>query len=340
MLYIEKGHSVNRVLGLIGLSRSSFYYRPSRGASGRKASGRTWSAEHGWVDDRQVISQITDLLAHPFVDYGYRKVWHYLRQRGYRINHKKIARLMRENHLMLPRRRANEGKRYVLDTVPRITGPGSYLEMDIKVIYIRGANRNAYQLSIIDLFDRRCRGFRIGYSMRKAQVICLIKEVLAKSGIGANFSIRTDNGAQFIAKMLRDFLAEAGILHEFIRPATPQQNGHIEAFHSVMQRAVIERFEFDSLDELISTMTEFIRFYNEERLHSATLFLPPEHFLQAWNMGRIGFRESEKGKMTYFFKGEKAFGAPSSSEAICGSLHNSCNISINLKEDFKPVSSF
>lgn len=307
MKYLDQGHGVNQVLSLAGISKSSFYYRSSDGHSGRKPSTRTYHYLLGWVNNSLVTDEITKLISQPYVDYGCVKVTEYLKQNHYHINHKKVERLMREEGLLLPSRRNGSGREYVKITVPEPGEPLEHLEMDIKVIYVQGENRNAYQLSVVDLFHRECLGFRLGYTMRKTEVVSLIGEILEKyqmsrRGDSPVFSIRTDNGAQFISRVVRDYMGSSNILQEFTRPATPQQNGHIEAFHSVMEKALIRRYEFDSLDHLRYHMTLFMAFYNNERLHSALCYRPPLKFLKLWQEGKIGRKRNSKGRLINFFK--------------------------------------
>lgn len=309
--FIQQGHPVNSVLGLLKLSKSSYYYQPKTGKPGRKPSSRTYHWKMGWVENHVVVREILDLLEEPYVDYGYIKVTEYLKQKGYRINRKKVARLMREQRLMLPRKRASiEGRNFAKYTVPEPSGPFEYLELDIKVIYVRGDNRNAYLLSAIDLFHREVLGYRLGYSMRKQQVISLMSQIGRQlRSLGQRdsqdipmFRIRTDNGSQFIAKLVREYLGKENIFQEFIRPATPQQNGHIEAFHSVLQRALIDRYEFNSFLELDQDIQKFMDFYNQDRIHSALCYRSPVKFLEIWKQGRIKRKRDNKNRLIFFFE--------------------------------------
>ena len=57
--------------------------------------------------------------------------------------------------------------------------------------------------------------------------------------------------------------------HERIHPATPQEDGHIEAMNSIIGRELIRRFEFDSLEDAKNIIDRYMMFYNSERIHSA-----------------------------------------------------------------------
>jgi putative transposase len=90
--------------------------------------------------------------------------------------------------------------------------------------------------------------------------------------------MRSDNGTQFICKTVEDFLSMMNIPHERIHPATPKEDAHIESFNSILEileREVIRRFEFDSIEEAESTVRRFVDFYNNERLHTAIGYITP-----------------------------------------------------------------
>ena len=101
--FIDQGHGIKSVLDNCSLSRSSYYYRPKQGGDkkGVPKSKYTMTQKGEYVCNDQVVKQIEELLSREFVDYGYIKVTHWLRQEyGYIINPKKVYRLMRENGLL------------------------------------------------------------------------------------------------------------------------------------------------------------------------------------------------------------------------------------------------
>ena len=89
-------------------------------------------------------------------------------------------------------------------------------------------------------------------------------------------SLRNDNGPQFIARAVRQFLKDKGILQEFSHVATPQDNAYIEALHSNLQREVIDRFEFDSIYHAQMIIERYYKWYNEKRRHGSLSGRTPE----------------------------------------------------------------
>ena len=89
-------------------------------------------------------------------------------------------------------------------------------------------------------------------------------------------SLRNDNGSQFIATAVRQFLKEKGISQEFSHVATPEDNAYIEALHSNLQREVIDRFEFDSIYHAQMIIDRYYKWYNEKRRHGSLKGKTPE----------------------------------------------------------------
>ena len=94
--------------------------------------------------------------------------------------------------------------------------------------------------------------------------------------------IRNDNGTQLICRRVEDMLAFMNIAHERIHPATPKEDAHIESFNSILEKEVIRRFEFDSFTHAEQTISRFIGFYNNERLHSGVGYYTPRQAYLKW----------------------------------------------------------
>lgn len=93
-------------------------------------------------------------------------------------------------------------------------------------------------------------------------------------------SLRNDNGSQFSAGAVRSSLKEKEILQEFSHVATPEYNAYIEAFHSNLQREVIDRFEFDSIYHAQMIIDRYYKWYNEQRRHGSLRGQTPQ---TVWN---------------------------------------------------------
>lgn len=281
--FIEQGYAVGKVLQAAGVSPSCFYYRPAAagGHKGNRPSAYTLTRSGLCVANSVLVDDIKSLLQMEFVDYGYLKVTHWLRRRrDYVINPKKVYRLMQQHGLLNPKRRPKlSRRRWVSDWLPQPDQPFACLECDIKYIYIHHLRRNALLLSILDVDSRWLLKWSLAFSIRKQQVVDLFTSILELYPMPLQVWVRNDNGPQFVAFMLREFLAEVGIIQEFTRPATPQQNGHIESYHSIIENVICSRFELHSLAETILLFQRWEQFYNKERLHAGIGYCSPYEYL-------------------------------------------------------------
>lgn len=282
--FIESGHPKNAVLSAVGISRSSYYYKPVEFPKrrGMAKSEYTESSKGEKIPNGRVVSEIEGLLGMEFVDYGYLKVTHWLRQeKEYIINPKKVYRLMSENQLLNKRIPRKKGKRnWVRELVPPAKKAFDYLEFDIKYFHVAGKNRNALLLSVIDVHSRWLMGHYMAWTIRHPQVVKLFKQIFETYPLPVHFFVRNDNGSQFIAEKVREYFAERGVTQEFCKPATPEQNAHIESYHSIQESVICKKFEFESLEEARQTLNRFVYFYNFERIHSGCNFYNPYNQLR------------------------------------------------------------
>lgn len=281
---IGAGIAKSLVLRLCQISRSSFYYKPQDGhrQAGRVCSTTTIKRTGGYEPDTQVVEDIKALLAQEFVDYGYYKTTIYLRQtKQYLINPKKVYRLMNEHGLLnLTSRAYNTTKRqWVKELVPNPETEFTYFEFDIKYIYVHARRAHAQVLTVLDVFSRWNMGQLIKWTMRKEDVVALFETLFETYSLPTQFYVRNDNGSQFVADVVQTYFRDRNVVQEFTKPATPEQNAHIESYHSILERAVCKRYEFESLAQAIETLNRFRDFYNLERIHSGLHYRSPYQFL-------------------------------------------------------------
>lgn len=269
------------LLQWLSMAKSVYYYRPKEGRLGAKCSSNTYKHDGSIESNEQVVDKIKTILSGEFVCYGYQNVSHILKQ-NYIINHKKVYRLMDESNLLLGKIIKTSGKRaFVKHRKITATKPMEYLCLDIKYVWVAGEKRNYYLLSIIDVYSRRIVRWVLQKSVRKMDVINLFRSLNNEYGI-KGVSIRNDNGSQFIANDVKQFLSSMEAKQEFTHIATPEENSYIEAFHSIVQKEVIDRFEFFSGYDARSTFQRYMIWYNMKRNHGRLGRITPE---QKWNHG-------------------------------------------------------
>ena len=250
-----------------------------------------WS--HQQIPNGEVVKEMEKNHSDPDLKYGYQCMTKYLQIIGYKINHKKVYRLMKNAGLLRQKQIATDSKDYVKYRVVIPERPLQVLEMDIKMIWIAQDRRHVFVLSIIDTFTRRVLHWSMGYHMQKSQVKDALRFVIVNHLQPAdllnkdlNLEFRNDNGPQFSAKAIREFMKENHIKQVFTHPYTPQENGHIESFHNILKTALGDA-PFWSFTELEQRLEVFYKKYNQERLHGSIAHLPPELFEKCWEKGYI-----------------------------------------------------
>lgn len=292
---MAQGLKRDKALGITGVSKNQFYHSPQGGKRGRKASRHTLQKYNGEVVKRSnsyVKDYMKGLFENPLTDYGYHRMTGELQLAGFYINHKKVYRLMRQARL-LRRPEEKSAKQYVQYRILCPEAPLRLMEMDIKQVWVEGLMRYAYVLTILDVFTRAVLHRRESFSMAQQQVQAaweqVMEEHLEPAGALAwelHIEIRSDNGPQFCANKLRQFLQNNYFVQTFTHPYTPQENGHVESFHAILARALRGEY-FKDLTALTTWLERFYLYYNYERIHGSTLKLPPVTFWQQWNLGNI-----------------------------------------------------
>lgn len=267
---MTKGISTRKLLCWSGLQPSSYYYRSSDKPKGIKPSTHSVTRDGEIFENQLVVNEIETTLHQEFCCYGYRNMTGELKEKGWIINHKKVYRLMKEHKLLYGGRiRPEPFKRdFIRFRTPGAEKPLQYLSMDIKYVHIHGWRRNVYLLTVMDIYSRKVLIHMLRQSIKKGDVLVMLSLMLLEYK-SEGMRIRNDNGSQFIATAVRQYLKEKGVLQEFSHVATPEDNAYIEALHSNLQREVMDRFEFDSIYHAQMVIDRYYQWYNERRRHGS-----------------------------------------------------------------------
>lgn len=288
------------------LTRHQIYYKPKPGKPGRKPSTTTLMLQEDQLitlDNQQVVDQMRKMQSDPDFRSGYKRMTAALMLMGYYIGRKKVQRLMKD-HGMLGTRTRRPARPYARYRIVTPEGPLQVLEMDIKHIWIESARRSAYILTVIDTFTRFALHWQVGFTMKSQQVQrawdAIIEQHLEPNqmlGWKVHIEIRSDNGPQFCANIVQEYFKENYLNQVFTHPYTPQENGHIESFHSILSDSLENSYW--SLEQLENRLETFYRNYNVNRVHSGSAYLPPQIFWKAWNAGLVN-RSLLKNKKVRF----------------------------------------
>jgi putative transposase len=275
------------VLGACGLSPSTYYYRAPCGMGqrhrGRKRTHQTADRTGVLHDDSAMMQAMERILSQEFACYGYKAMAAVLRREGFLINHKKLYWMMKESALLAKERTKPLVKRLLAQRGKvRPTRPFEHLQMDIKYVFINGEQAWAYLLTVIDAFSRCLPAQIFARSIRAHEVIALLNDHAPEWKTTERIRLRTDHGAQFIAKELAVTLEKLHIEHEFTHPGVPEENAFIESWHSIFQREVTDRYEFDTFEQAKHTIERHRYWYQFDRVHGSLKYKTPNEFLLAF----------------------------------------------------------
>ena len=271
---------------MVGMVHSSYYRIPSFGKKGNTPSKLTYHKHKGWVNQETVIASIKEILSNEFIDCGYRLMASYLKKEGYLINHKKLYRIMKEQGMLKLENRINRsgsGRKFVKFRKVKTSRPMECLEMDIKMVWIPSVGKNAYLLSIIDVHTRRILKDYFSFSIKQDKVIGFLSELFSEYQYPNNVVIRSDNGSQFIANNVREYLGLIGVQQEFTHIATPEENAHIEAYHGILKKEIFNRVDYRTFGQIEQILKRYVLFYNNTRLHGLLGRITP---IEKWNQDK------------------------------------------------------
>jgi transposase InsO family protein len=199
---------------------------------------------------------------------------------NYIINHKKVYRLMSENNLLLGKVIRSGGKReFVKFRKIAASYPMEHICLDIKYVWVNGQQCNYYLLTVLDVYSRKAIAQIFQKSIRKIDVINIFRRINITYGI-KGVTVRNDNGSQFIANDVKQFLKSVEAKQEFTHIATPEENSYIEAFHSIIDREVIQRYEFTGYYDAKLIFEAHLEWYNHYRKHGSIGRMTPQ---QKWD---------------------------------------------------------
>jgi putative transposase len=242
---------------LTGLNRKSHRYRHQR------------------KPPKKLIGRIRQLaMKHP--RFGYRRIWACLRREGTKVDLKKVYRLWKLEKLSLPKRRPRKPRaKPTVGIMPKAEKANQIWTYDF-VFDQSLSSKSLKMLTLIDEYTRECLAVEVGVSMTSEKVRGVLQRVCLEKGFPKQ--IRSDNGSEFIAQAVNDWLTENGVKSIFIEPGKPWQNGKGESFNGKLRDECLSREWFSSVREAQVVIEGWRKFYNEERPHSSLEYLTPMEF--------------------------------------------------------------
>lgn len=259
---LAAGYSFKLTCKVLGLPRSSFYYRPC-------------------ISPEELLLRDTiERIATEYPRYGYRRITAELRRRGYEINHKRVLRIMREENLLV------QVKRYCRTSIP---GVGSYpnLLKDLKVdypdqvwcgdiTYILVRNDFVYLAILMDVFTRAIRGWELSRSLDDSLTVRPLEKALQKGKPQIHHS---DHGVQYLSERYLLMLKEAGVEISMAGKGKAWENGYAERLIRTLKEEEVYLHEYEDLKDAYEHIGRFLEdVYMRRRVHSSLGYLTPAEF--------------------------------------------------------------
>ena len=226
------------------------------------------------TDASALIARIV-ALATRFGRYGYRRITALLRQEGWRVNHKRVERLWRQEGLRVPAKQPKRGRLWLAEGSlmrRRAERPRHVWSYDF--VFDRTAEGRPLRiLAIVDEYTRECLSLDVARRLRSDDVLARLAQLFVERGPPTY--LRSDNGPEFTATAVRDWLHRVGVTTLFIAPGSPWENGYGESFNGTRRDECLNRERFDTLLEAQVLIEGWRREYNQIRPHSALGYRPP-----------------------------------------------------------------
>jgi len=235
--------------------------------------------------DEQKLTEDIIRLATKYGRYGYKRITALLKVEGWHVNHKRVERIWRSEGLKVPSRHKKRGRLYLND--------GSCIRLrpcwkDHVWSYDFVADRlidgtKVRFLTLVDEYTRECLALRVGYNLKSHDVLDVLTDVFISRGLPDY--IRSDNGSEFTAKMLQDWLKRLDVKTAFITPGSPWENGYNESFNGRFRDEFLNQETFYTLEEA-RVLTDKWRYnYNHIRPHTSLGYKPPAPIAQIKDRG-------------------------------------------------------
>ncbi len=281
-----RGLTIERMAELGQVSRSGFYRFDEDGETGpdpdMDLSPQRRRPVAGDPDLRDAIQRI----ALQWPSYGRPRITRELRRRGWRVNAKKVYRLLREDNLLCVRKRkfvVTTTSNHGLHVYPNLaaemvlTGVDQLWRADIT--YIRLREEFVFLAVILDAFSRRVIGWALDRTMEDELTLTALRMAIQQRGVPPGLVHHSDRGSQYASNDYTGLLKANGIEISMSRKGNPWDNAQCESFIKTLKYEEVLRNEYRDLAEARASIVEFIeKIYNRKRLHSALGYLPPAEF--------------------------------------------------------------
>jgi putative transposase len=242
-------------------------------ALGQPRSSQRYAPQASEAEERLTESIVS--LATQYGRYGYRRITTLLQWDGWRVNHKRVERIWRQEGLKVPQKQPKRGRLWLNDSsCMRLRPEHPRHVWSYDFVADRTHNgRPLRMLTVIDEYTRECLAIRVGRRLTAEDVQECLTGLFCSRGMPKH--IRSDNGPEFTSYRIRRWLSELGTRTLFIEPGSPWENGYIESFNGKLRDELLNREIFYTLQEAQVLIERWRNQYNRRRPHSSLGNRPP-----------------------------------------------------------------
>ena len=236
-------------------------------------------------DDEERLTADLVELARRHGRLGYRKIAEMLRSTaGWIVNDKRVERIWRREGLKVPAKQSKQGRIWSADgSCIRLRAERPNHVWSYDFVEDRTHEGRKYRmLNLIDEFTHECLAIRVDRKLKSTDVIDLLSDQFILRGVPEH--IRSDNGPEFVAKAVQDWVRAVGAKTAYIERGSPWENGFIESFNARLRDELLDGEIFYSLAEARIVIESWRRHYNTVRPHGSLGYKPPapEVFIPAF----------------------------------------------------------
>lgn len=235
-------------------------------------------------DINSIESLILDVFNNHKGIYGYRRITTFIRiNHNIKINYKKVYRIMKSLGL---RSRVRAKKKFfaplvegliiednILNRDFKANTPSSKLVTDITTIKYK-RNKKMYLSAIMDLYNNEILTYKISFNNNNELVINTITDILDKNKLDGAI-LHSDRGTQYTSRLYNTILKENKIIQSMSRKGNCHDNACIESFFSHLKSECIYLNDYNSEEEVINSIDEYINFYNNTRFQKRLKNMAP-----------------------------------------------------------------
>lgn len=239
-------------------------------------------APKGRANDAALTAEIV-ALATQYGRYGYRRITAMLQAAGWAVNVKRVERIWRLEGLKVPGKQPKKGRLWLNDgscVRLRPERPNHVWSYDF-VEDRTHSGRKLRMLNVIDEFTRECLAIRVDRKLKSTDVIDVLSDLFILRGVPGY--VRSDNGPEFIARAVREWIVAVGAKTALIEPGSPWENGYCESFNAKLRDELLNGELFYSLAEARVVIESWRQHYNTLRPHSSLGYKPPAPAALLWS---------------------------------------------------------